>query len=59
MGFLAADFSGTYFAATNFTISNATYDPATGAVAFTVTATKGTGINSPASITLNQAGTWG
>ena len=59
LGFLATDFGGTYFAETNFTISNAAYDPATGAVAFTVTATKGTGINSPDSITLDQAGTWG
>jgi len=59
LGFLAADFDGTYFATSNFTISNATYVPATGVVAFTVTATKGTGINSPSEVTLNQDGTWG
>ena len=59
LGFLEADFDGTYFAGTNFTIADATYDPATGALAFTITATAGTGMIVGTTVTLDQAGVWG
>jgi len=58
LGFLAADFDGTYFGSTNFSIGSAAYAPATGAVTFTITATAGTGINAPSTVTLNQDGVW-
>ena len=58
LGFLAADFKGTYFASSNFATSLCTYDPATGALTFTITATPGTGIVSTTNHTLTQAGVW-
>ncbi len=59
LGFLASDFVGTYFTSANFTISNAAYTPATGALAYTITATPtGTGIVSTTNHTLTEAGVW-
>ena len=59
LGFLAEDFNGTYFTSANFTITSASYVPATGVLAFLITANAtGTGINSPSTVTLNQDGVW-
>ncbi len=58
LGFLAADLDATYFDSTNFTIADAAYTPATGVLKFTVTATKGATINSPATVKLDQDGVW-
>jgi prepilin-type N-terminal cleavage/methylation domain-containing protein len=59
LGFLAADFDGTYFDSTNFAITSASYVPATGVLTFLITGTKpATGINSPSTVTLDQDGVW-
>jgi len=59
LGFLAADFDGTYFDSTNFAITSASYVPATGVLAFVITGNKpATGINSPSAVTLDQDGVW-
>jgi prepilin-type N-terminal cleavage/methylation domain-containing protein len=59
LGFLLADFDGTYFDSTNFTITSAVYVPATGVLTFVITASNAnTGINSPTAVTLDNDGVW-
>jgi len=59
LGFLAEDFNGTYFTSANFSITAASYDPVTGILLFGISASNaGTGITSPATVTLNQDGVW-
>ena len=58
LGFLAADFDGTYFDSSNFTLADCTYAPATGVITFTVTASAGTGIITPTQFTLDEDGVW-
>jgi type IV pilus assembly protein PilA len=57
LGFGASDLVGTYFATANFSWTTAYPDEATG-LTFTITATAGTGITTPATVTLDQAGIW-
>ncbi|MDD5328031.1 MAG: prepilin-type N-terminal cleavage/methylation domain-containing protein [Phycisphaerae bacterium] len=54
LGFSSSDLNGTYFTSANFTWAITASDP----IAFTVTATAGTGITTPSQIVLSQAGTW-
>jgi type IV pilus assembly protein PilA len=54
LGFTADDLKGTYFAIGNYSVSNVTLSP----LAYTITVTKGTGITTPSSISLDQTGTW-
>jgi prepilin-type N-terminal cleavage/methylation domain-containing protein len=58
LGFAASDFTGTYFATGNFTWTSA-YDPAGNPpLTFTITATAGTGIQTPSQITLDNTGAY-
>jgi len=54
LGFQTSDFTGTYFASTNF--SWVSTNPATG-LTFTITATPGTGMTG-GNVTLTQVGVW-
>jgi prepilin-type N-terminal cleavage/methylation domain-containing protein len=55
MGFATGDLTGTYFSSANYSWT-CSY-PATG-FEFTINVTAPLGINSPANVTLNQAGDW-
>jgi prepilin-type N-terminal cleavage/methylation domain-containing protein len=57
LGFATNDLVGTYFSTTNFSWTTSYPDEATG-LTFTITATAPAGITTPATVTLNQAGTW-
>jgi type IV pilus assembly protein PilA len=57
LGFGANDLVGTYFSTGNFSWTTSYPDEATG-LTFTITATAPAGITTPATVTLNQAGTW-
>ena len=54
LGFMAGDLAGSYFIDTDFMFNVTSMDPLT----YTVTCTPTTTSLSPASYTLNQAGTW-
>ncbi len=54
LGFSSKDLDGTYFKSTNFSWAITDDDPIT----YTITATAPTGITSPATVTLDQGGTW-
>jgi type IV pilus assembly protein PilA len=54
LGFSASDLDGTYFKIANFSWAITDDDPIT----YTITATAPTGITSPATVTLDQAGTF-
>ena len=59
LGFASGDLTGTYFATSNYSwVSD--YDPTDTppVLTYTITATAPTGITTPATVTLNQAGTW-
>ncbi|RLG22831.1 hypothetical protein DRN85_10320 [Methanosarcinales archaeon] len=58
LGFRLGDLEGTYFTRSNFSILSGSYDVQTNSLLFTIEATKGSGINGPASYTLDQSGTW-
>ncbi len=58
LGFAASDFTGTYFATGNFTWTTTFAAGGNPPLTFTITATSGTGIQTPSQITLDQAGTW-
>jgi type IV pilus assembly protein PilA len=59
LGLTASDLHGTSFTIANYSVQTSAFaagnDPE---LTFTVKATAGTGITSPAWVTLNQAGTW-
>jgi prepilin-type N-terminal cleavage/methylation domain-containing protein len=59
LGLTASDLHGTYFTIANYSVQTSAFtagaDPE---LTFTVKATAGTGITAPATVTLNQAGTW-
>jgi len=57
LGFAASDLTGTYFNSTNYSWVSA-YAGVPPVLTFTVTATAGTGITTPATVTLDQAGNW-
>jgi len=57
LGLLASDFDANYFSHKNFSW-NVSYNKSAGKFTFTVTATPGKGITSPASITLDHKGQW-
>ena len=57
LGITVSDLNGTYFDATNYAVTSAAYDAtANPALTFVLTATHAT--LSPATVTLNQDGTW-
>jgi prepilin-type N-terminal cleavage/methylation domain-containing protein len=59
MGFLAADFDGTYFAIGNFDIGSPTYNATTGVLTYTIQINKPANIGSPAGgINLTEQGVW-
>lgn len=57
LGFQAGDLAGTYFTLTAADWAGADY-PTDGNLTYTISVTAPTGINTPASITLDQDGTW-
>ena len=57
LGFAAGDLTGTYFAVGNYSWVSA-YAGVPPVLTFTITATAGTGITTPATVTLDQAGNW-
>ncbi len=58
IGILTNDLDGTYFDQSNFSILVGTYDVPNNTLTFTIEGTKGTGITSPDSYTLDQSGNW-
>ena len=57
LGITVSDLNGTYFDATNYAITSAAYDAAANpALTFVITGTHAT--LTPATVTLNQDGTW-
>jgi hypothetical protein len=58
LGFAAADFTGTYFDAGNFTWVAAYNAGGNPPLTFTITATAGTGIQTPSQITLDNTGAY-
>jgi len=58
LGFNTSDFTGTYFASTNFSWTTAYNAAGSPPLTYTITASAPTGITTPATVTLNQAGTW-
>ncbi len=58
LGFLDADLTGTYFEDASLFSWTGSYDMPNNVLLFTITASAGTGISSPAQVTLNQSGTW-
>ena len=59
LGFDVSDFDGTYFDSTNFAWDDAAYDySATPPLTYTITVTKGIGITTPDTVTLDHTGTW-
>jgi len=57
MGFPTADLQGKYFGPGNYSWTS-TYGGVPPALAFTITITAGTGITTPAVVTLDEAGNW-
>jgi type IV pilus assembly protein PilA len=57
LGFNSGDFTGTYFASTNYSWVS-TWDTVTSTPTFTISVTAPAGISTPATVTLNHAGTW-
>ena len=58
LGFRSGDLDGTYFDKTNFNIISGQYDVQNNTLEFTIEGTKGAGINSPDSFTLDEDGVW-
>jgi prepilin-type N-terminal cleavage/methylation domain-containing protein len=58
LGFSNADLTGTYFAVGNYSWTSTYAGGPPPVLLFTITATAGTGITSPASFELTQAGAW-
>ena len=57
LGFPTADLQGSYFGPGNYSWTS-TYGEVPPVLAFTITVTAGTGITTPAVVTLNEAGNW-
>ena len=57
MGFTAADLQGSYFGPGNYNWTS-TYGGVPPVLAFTITVTAGTGITTPAVVTLDEVGNW-
>ena len=59
LGITVADLNGTYFIAADYSITAAAYDAAANpALTFTISCTPTTTTLTPATVTLNQDGTW-
>lgn len=58
LGFIDSDISGTYFNASNFSWTASYSESQSPPLQFTITATAGPGINTPASIVLDHTGKW-
>ena len=58
LGFLDNDLTGTYFESPDLFSWTGAYVVETNTLTFIISADAGTGISSPTTVTLNQAGTW-
>ena len=58
LGFSTQDLQGTYFNSTNYSWVSAYGGGPPPVLTFTITATAGTGITTPATVTLDESGNW-
>ena len=58
LGFNASDLTGTYFDRSLYSWDDATWDATAQAPTFTISITAPSGITTPATVTLTQAGVW-